>query len=235
MPKRKFSLRNNQILTFENGVWNSNTGSIPIKFEYDGYYYTPTKTGAAVLDVDRQGNPNTHNYIGGEKHEVRDKYWQQYPIMRHATDSIAAAYNISPELLRRRLGEEGFVDDAIRRNNRGAISGNYDELNERSILTGFQGFGLDDVADYINEGKVIPINENWEHAENTNEQGRQVNSAHGLTTKDNIGLTAATLKYFRDKAKKDFPNASRTFLDEAAGIYYQYGPYGGKRKMKNKH
>lgn len=242
LKNSKRSITTTKPIEYINGHWfadgkrigNWTLSQIQYK-DSDGYYKTPMPDGSlAVQDVDDKGNPNKHGYIGGTTNESRATYWKEYPIMRHATDSIANQYDISPSILRSRLNHEGFVDDAIRRNNNGAISGNYDELNGASILTGFSGFGLDDVGTFIKEGKVKIKNEKYYTSDNKNEHDRDVVSTDGITTKDNIGLVAATLQYMRSQAKKDFPGASRRTLDEAADIYYNRGITGGRNYMKKK-
>lgn len=244
MPK--FSLKNGN-LYYGNSKVDTKTNIVKRngytkKVVYGNYVESyPNNLRAVVQDVDKTGKPNKHGYIGGTTEEARKKYWEQNPIIRHATDSIANAYNISPELLRHRLDVEGFTDESIRTNNRGkkenywSNANNYAYLNDEGYNgIGFDMFGLDDGATYITEGKVNPINETWSESRNDNEKGRVVRTSDGKTIKDNIGLTAAHLKYFRDKAAKDFPGLGRILLDEAANMYYQYGPNGGKKIMKKK-
>lgn len=233
---------------------------IPVSEQFkdkDGYYKKRLFDGSlAVQNVDENGKPIKKGYIGGTTKESRDKFWKQSPIIRHAVDSIANEYKINPKILKDRLNDEGFVDNSIRIQNQDVYysklnknAGNIDAANEQleqykgyDLLNsnathrtgGFAWYGLDDVADFIEQGKVNLINENWSDSYNINEHGRNVHSADGETVADNLGLVAATLKYMRDKAAKDFPKASRKFLDEAAGIYYNRGESGGKTYMKNK-
>lgn len=202
----------------------------------DGKNGNYTYKNGAVQDVDKNGKPIKSVYIGGKKQEARDKFWKQAPIMQHAVDSIAQAYKINPAILRKRLDIEGFTDAAIRYHNSALPSreySNYENLNGNYMgpNIGFEAFGLDDFQDYMNDGKIKLIRESWYPTENQNEQKRWVNSASGITIADNIGMTAATLKYFRDLAKRDFPNASEAFLDFAAGAYYNRGAAGGKKYM----
>lgn len=168
--------------------------------------------------------------------------------MRHAIDSISNIYGISLIILKHRLNEEGYVDDKINKNNNIILYNdknkklsrnysNYKNLHELSgMYDGTNLYGLDDVYTYIEQGDVVPtINTNYFDHYFTNEKGRKTHAVTGETTNDNINLTAATLKYFRDKAAKDFPKSSRIFLDEAAGIYYNRGQQGGKTYMKKKY
>ena len=212
------------------------------KFQ-DGGYKTKRlpDNSYAVQDVNKQGNPIQSKYIGGTTQQARDKYWEQAPIVRHAVDSIAGAYQINPKLLRDRLNHEGFVDEAINTHNtllknkqRSRSSSNYMILNTGDYGDAFGYFGLDDVGTFIEEGKVHPINESYTTGTYVNEHGREVNTAIGNTTKDNIGLMAATLKYLRSQAAKDFPNQSNKFLDDAASAYYNRGLTGGKNYMKKR-
>lgn len=230
----------------ENNSFKDNRGYTK-KLVWSGIPYRSDYYSPAVQDVDKNGKPNKHGYIGGTQQEVRDKYWEQNPIIKHATDSIADAYGISGELLRHRLDQEGFTDASIHRNNGTSpdiwdYKGEPEDAHSYDYLStagydgvGFAEFGLDDGADYIKSGFVKPIRERWLQSVNMNEQDRPVNTSDGETMVDNIGLTAAHLKAFRDKAAKDFPGTSRIFLDEAVDTYYKYGPYGGKNIMKRKY
>lgn len=270
MPKHKFSLKSGKTLEYKNGKWYYDGKLRSTKnftlVDVDGYHKSLMPDGSlAVQDVDENGKPIKHSYIGsytripkkGTKDrqkiidkvnkETAKKYWDSNPIIRHATDSIANAYKISPELLRNRLDAEGFTQSSITLNNRGDDSNSYNALNTNYNWKttdkngnyipgspGFIGFGLDDVATMINNGDVKLINEKWSDSYNTNEHKRIVHTADGFSNKDNIGIVAATLKYFRDKAAQDFPNSNRIFLDEAAGVYYNRGTTGGKKYMKSK-
>lgn len=208
----------------------------------DGYYKRKYSDGrVAVLDYDNNGKPVKNRYIGGTTQQVRDAYWEQAPIMRHATDSIANRYGINPKILRNRLNHEGFTDTMIKMHNASVTGGYKDDRDSetyftlnRPSLNGFAQYGLDDVYNYITDGSVKPINENWYDGTATNEKGRTVRFASGERNKDSMGLVAATLKAMRDKAAKDFPGASRQFLDEAAGVYYNRGMTGGKNYMRKK-
>lgn len=253
MPK--YTLKNGKTLEFKNNRWYYNgkpTNKTHIILDTDGYYKQVMPDGTlAVKDYDENGKPNKITYIGGTTKESRDKYWQQAPIARHAVDSIANSYGINPGILRTRLDVEGYTDRAIKFNNNYALSYNKDKhiaddglnlrksSNYEGLLTadyndGFNYFGLDDIASLIDEGKVQPINEEWYPIENENEKGRIILSTNGYSNLDNIGLTAATLKYLRNEVAKDFPKANRTFLDEAAGIYYNRGVAGGRSYLKSR-
>ena len=180
-------------------------------------------------------------YIGGSKEESRRKLWNTKPKIAAAVDSIANVYGISRDLLRGRLNEEGFIDDIIDAQNRLYLHPNllYDDdttpknrlgAPEDSILhsrnyryEGPHAFGLDDAADYINQGKVKLVNENWWDMDFENEHGRRTNAATGETNLDNIGITAAILKYMQDEAKKRNPGVTSKRLDEITGLYYKNG------------
>lgn len=230
--------------TYKNKKWYLDgqpvdVSNIIIRDAYDNYWKKLLPNGTlAVQDVDENGKPIKSIYIGGTTQEARDKYWQQAPIMRHAVDSIANRYKIKPSLLRHRIDKEGFTDYNIQQHNItrndndiARNASNYSKLNEFNYDSGFKYFGLDDVADMIGN-KVQLINENWFDSYNTNEKDRKVHSAEGELTKDNIGIMAATLKYFREQAAKDFPNSTNNFLDKAAEIYYNRGETGGKNYIK---
>ena len=247
MPKRKFSLKSGKTLEYKNGKWYYDGKLRSTKnfslVDADGYHKALMPDGTlAVQDVDSKGNPIKSTYIGGTPSEARSKYWEQAPIMRHATDSIAKIYGINPSVLRSRLDKEGYTDDAIRHHNHnlkynlGARKlSNFSELNRPSGGDdGTSYYGLDDVFTYIKQGDVVPINTNYHDYKFVNEKGRTTHAVSGERTKDNISLMAATLKYFRDKAEQDFPGANRIFLDEAAGIYFNRGAAGGKKYLKSK-
>jgi len=191
-------------------------------------------------------------YIGGTTQETRKKLWQVKPKIKAATDSIANAYGISSELLRNRLDAEGFTDKIIKGHNHAyvypydyndpimqaklLVGANEDSIlyNPKYSIPAMNAFGTDDTGTLIKEGKVRLINEKWKDGSGINEKGRSVNPAEGLTNLDNIGITAATLRYFRDEAKKRNPKLTGIHLDEAAGIYYNRGITGGQNYLNNK-
>lgn len=247
MPKRKFSLKSGKTLEYKNGKWYYDGKVRSTKnfslVDADGYTKALMPNGTlAVQDVDSKGNPIKSTYIGGKPSEARSKYWEQAPIMRHATDSIAKIYDINPSVLRNRLDKEGYTDNVIRLHNWALKYGkgdrkysNYSKLNRMSAFgDGPSQYGLDDVFTYIKQGDVVPIETDYYDHDFTNEKGRTTQAVTGETTADNISLMGATLKYFRDKAEQDFPGANRIFLDEAAGIYFNRGAAGGKKYLKSK-
>lgn len=252
MPKHKFSLKSGKTLEYKNGKWYYDGKLRSTKnftlVDVDGYSKSLIPDGSlAVKDVDKKGTPIKPSYIGGTTKQARDKYWEQAPIMRHAVDSISNIYNLNPNVLKHRLNEEGFTDNAIAEHNKNVKnkannrnSSNYSKLHQINSLDFSDEhtqdlYGLDDGFYYIERGDVVPTKEtNYNDHYFTNKHGRKTHAVSGETTKDNIDLTAATLKFMRDKAAKDFPNASRIFLDEAAGIYYNRGTTGGKKYMKSK-
>ena len=190
----------------------------------------------------------THvSYIGGDKDAARKAYWEEAPIIKAATDSIAGRYGINPELLRSRLNKEGFTDSAINIYN--GINTNVDADNRNIIRAkvlgypylhsegehniGIQRFGLDDGATYINSGLAHLINESWNDGEFTNEKGRVTNAANGASVLDNMGIMASLIRGFRDQAAKDYPNATPEELDNYANIYYNRGITGGRNYINN--
>lgn len=187
--------------------------------------------------LQNQVNNKPYKYIGGKtRKETWDKYWNSDAVMKHATDSIANRYGINPKSLRNRLNNEGFTEDVIRRNNAYvknnpdslSLNRGYSLLNANNTYNGFKHFGLDDMYDYINNGTVRLINESWNDEWNENEQGRKVHSADGLTVADNIGITAAALKSFKDIASKDFPGTSDYDLNRYSNAYFNRGIGGGR-------
>lgn len=198
-----------------------------------GIWYSVSKNGEkTALDLDRNGRQIKSKYIGGINGEVQQKYWKQAPIMRHITDSIADRYNIDSSLLRNRLVAEDYINNQIRQQNKQVLSGvnnrmfsNYDDTEIADVAQGFKHFGLDDVGLLIKEGKVKPINEKYYEADNVNELGRKVLTAEGLSAKDNIGLMAATLKYYKDLAKERNPQNNDIQNSILANMYYHRGPY----------
>lgn len=194
-------------------------------------------------------------YIGGSPIQSRAKFWAQEPIVAHAVDSVANLYGINPVLLKARLDHEGFTDAAIQKQNSYITSGKvssiprgYDLLSS-TRFNGANDFGTDDIATYIENGSIklnnkkrwynTGIREIYEKPENMyssrwsqNEHQRDINYAQGWDVADNMGLTAAGLKMFRDIAAKDFPNASNSELDRYAAAYYNRGVVGGKQWVK---
>lgn len=187
-------------------------------------------------------------YIGGKPDEARAEFWRQEPVMQHSVDSIANRYNIDSDMLKYRIDKEGFTDEQISFRNYALTDKNakaealkygspeslvirgYDLLNSGEYPEAhWNNFGLDDAATYINNGKVNIINEKWGDTDPfVNEKGRTTYPAQPKTVADGFGIVAAHLKYFKDLAKKDFPNASDTDLNRYALAYYNRGETGGK-------
>lgn len=178
-------------------------------------------------------------YIGGTREETWDKLWKKRRRLSNAVDSIANRYGVDPRVLKYRLNHEGFTDDLVKENNDiYKVPHIYRYTSDENILnddalSGFGSFGLDDAADYINSGKVKLINEQWNDSQRHNEKGRKINTAEGLTTKDNIGIVAAHLKYFKDLAKTKHPNYNDDELNRASLIYYNRGESGGERYINS--
>lgn len=176
-------------------------------------------------------------YIGGTPEEVRQKFWQQDPEFAYGVDSIANAYDISPELLKHRLNHEGFVDESVRLNNKYASKGDTflygkDLLNDQDYFDGFYDFGLDDAGTFIKDGTVKLINEDWYDGEAKNENGRTVNYADGAMVKDNIGIMAATLNAFKRQAKIDHPEFNDHEAEMYAQMRYNRGAKGARDYYK---
>lgn len=205
------------------------------------------------VTLNEQINAIKPTYIGGSKAETRKKFWEQDPVLVHAVDSVADLYGINSNALRQRLSHEGFVDEVIKLNNKtikekGTPVRGYDLLAS-PFFNGYDHFGLDDVATYITNGDVKLSNKKRWHRENyfdsdagefyaptiyyekegINEKGRKVKYAEGEDVADNIGLTAATLKMFKDKVKKDFPNLDNYEANRYALAYFNRGAAGGKK------
>lgn len=225
-------------------------GMLPyIPLDEDGY--SPIEVGANIganairsyaigLENKKHNDKYKIKYIGGSPSEARSKLWSMRPKLKHAIDSIANRYQIDPEALRYRLNHEGFVDGIIDINNQ-IYKNPYlyrykpdDDLlfNPNHTVSGFGDFGLDDVGTLINEGKVKLINETWTDSDEINEKGRKVKSVNGITNADNIGITAATLKYHLDSAKARHPEYSPYDLNRAALIYFNRGQNGGETYIK---
>ena len=210
------------------------------KAKYSGRIYNTAREAAIdngnylkAKRLTEQTNKIPLSYIGGTPNQARAKFWRQEPVMQHAVDSIARRYGIESDVLKYRLNTEGFIDDQISYRNY-ALKRNYINPRGYDILNSDTSsgisFGLDDARDYILSGKVKLINENWEAADDfKNEQGRITHPVNGLTTADNIGITAAHLKYFKNQARKDFPKASDADLNRYSLAYYNRGKDRGKK------
>lgn len=212
------------------------------KSKYTGNIYNTVREAAAdnrnfliAQKLSEQTKRIPATYIGGDINKSRAEFWRQEPVILHAVDSIANRYGIDSSALKDRLDKEGFVDNQIRvRNNPNLVSyRGYDLLHTMNTISGIEHFGLDDVATLIEQGKVKPINEKWWDVSFTNEKGRQTHGAHGNTVADNIGLMAATLKYFTDEARKDNPNLSDYDANRYGLAYYNRGVSGGRKWVNN--
>lgn len=214
---------------------------------YDYYMYSPTspRKGLDLFNVIMNNN-NVNNrlnllnttvvpgYIGGSPQDVRRKFWERDIIMRNAVDSIANEYGIDPDALRYRIDNEGFTDRVVKDMNNNKYS--QEQLHGYRLLhtplyEGEHLFGLDDGTTYIRSGFAKTKGENWHNKESFID-GRTVQQSVGHTIADDIGLTAAVLKAFMDKAKEDFPNISEYDKNRYGQAYYHRGAAGGKNWVK---
>ena len=200
-------------------------------------------------------------YIGGKPDEARAEFWRQEPVLQHAVDSVAKRYDVDPELVKYRLNHEGFVDHNIQNRNNAIKSGNQNRIPRGYRIlndfvpngAGVSEFGLDDYGTYLKEGKIKLTGKQLYERPNgfeymtpqyyvgfsrdgepyTNEKGRQTNPATGWDNATNFGMVAAGLKYFKDKAKKDFPNVSDEDLNRYSLVYFNRGETGGRKWVKS--
>ena len=178
----------------------------------------------------KKTNSIKQKYSGGNRDQARSSFIAQEPIIPHVIDSIAGAYNINPKTLDNRFKHEGYLDYLTDRRNKLSLKKQQDRrgynlVHEKQPADfGKRWFGMDDTGILIQQGKVKPINEKYTI------NGRSVS---GKTAVDNIGLQAATLKYYQDLVKKDFPKATPEQVARYTVIYYNAGPSGGK-KLINK-
>ncbi len=229
--------------------WNTKEEAIK-----DNYNYRV----AAKLQEQTEKIPVT--YIGGTPEEARDKYWKQEPVLQHAIDSVSTLYGVDPDVVKYRLNHEGFVDHMIQDRN-ASVKNNYTNRIPRgySILNDFVStgagvseFGFDDYGTYLTEGKIKLKGKQLYERPNglkymtpqyytdivndgkpfTNEKGRKTNPATGWDNATNFGMMAAGLKYFKDEAKKDFPNASEEDLNRYSLAYFNRGISGGRKWVK---
>ena len=208
-----------------------------------------------------QTNKIPLSYIGGTPNQARAKFWRQEPVLQHAVDSVAKRYGVDPEVVKYRLNHEGFVDHniqnrnkAIKSDNQNSIPRGYRILNDFVPNgAGVSEFGLDDYGTYLEEGKIQLTGKQLYERPNgfeymtpqyyvgfsrdgqayTNEKGRQTNPATGWDNATNFGMVAAGLKYFKDRAKEDFPNASNEDLNRYALAYFNRGETGGRKWVKS--
>lgn len=177
--------------------------------------------------IDRYARKAIPGYISN-----REQFWAQYPDIAQGVDSVATVYGVNPGVLRERLNREGPVDDEIRLHNM-HWTGNHYIRDGYGIMHanvpndyGFKRFGLDDVGTMIAEGKVKPKGETYSTGDAVNEHGRKVLAASGKTWLDNVGLTAATLRYFTDLARSRHRDLSDYEINRYASGYFNRGPYG---------
>lgn len=239
MPKRKRSL--------ENGFTPLGASIVPFLKED---YQTAIK-----LQNETKSIPLT--YIGGTNLDnVREKFWEQEPVLQHAIDSVADVYGVPADIVKYRINHEGFTDHYIKDRNNAVLQGRADRLPRGyKILNDFVGlragisdFGLDDYGTYLEDGKIkLKGTQLYERSDGvkrmspqyysgynyTNENGRQTNPATGWDNATNFGMVAAGLQYFKNKAKEDFPNASDEDLNRYALAYFNRGETGGKRWVRN--
>lgn len=125
--------------------------------------------------------------------------------------------------------------------------------NYSNTYEGTNNFGLDTVGDLLSRGKIklkgkkfyekvigkdktgfdkygyVYKSPEYHTYDWVNEKNITTNAASGVDIADNFGITAATLRYLRDKAKQDYPNASDYDLDRYSLAYFHRGETGGRK------
>lgn len=175
----------------------------------------------------RYKNGGKRVYIGGDKNEARQKYFDTDKEFTDSVKVIAKRYNINPNLLASRIAREGPIDKAIRYYNE--TNGEFD----RREVVGAD-WGLDDTGENLNKG-IVKLKEPWlSYYDETffNEKDRQVNSVYSPDWNFGISAHAAELKYRRDEMKKRFPNLNEDELDAAASAAFNRGIYGATKYIK---
>lgn len=176
----------------------------------------------------------------------RSHYWKVDPIMSQAVDSIAQEYGIPGRVLKERLNREGFVDDMIQLNRAYRNSNPGPERDAINFTQGYSTLHRPEIEEYgpvlygtdwagamLKKGAINLKNEMSYYHPFTNEVNQVTDAASGPTVADNIGIMASMLKYFRDAAKRDFPNAKGKTLDDYTMIYYNRGEPNARKYIKS--
>ena len=167
-------------------------------------------------------NRKNLDYIGGTEEESIRKMINKMPETIKEITSIAKQYNINPNVLIHRLGQEGAITDFIKDYNY-----NYNKEQQKNVdssffeesYDGFKSFGLDHTGSLLKEGKVKlkhPIN--WWDVDATNEDSIKVNAATSDSNYGNVILQAATMEYIKNELskRKDIPKKDIDMYTNAA-------------------
>ena len=167
-------------------------------------------------------NRKNLDYIGGTEEESIRKMINKMPETMKEITSIAKQYNINPNVLIHRLGQEGAINDFIKDYNY-----NYNKEQQSNIdssffeesYNGFKSFGLDHTGSLLKQGKVKlkhPID--WWDFDAENENGIKVNAATSDNNYGNVILQAATMEYIKNELlkRKDIPKEDIDMYTNAA-------------------
>ena len=223
----------------ETKKWTNSKGQDITGMSFDSKWGTTTYLPSGAVDlyngIGRENEGHHYRYasnakrvyIGGNKNEVRQKYYDTDAEFTTKVKQVAQQYGIRPEVLASRLAEEGPVDYNVRHYN------NTNGYYNRGDMYG-PSWGLDDLGYMIEEGIVNQpksIKDLDTEMFFVNEHGRLCQSVGSENYFDGVVLTAAALQYFRSKMKEKFPKASEALLDRYATAAFNMGITGATRAI----
>lgn len=181
---------------------------------YNEYYYIDDSDNNIEIPEDFEVLPKDkvrkllppRDYIGGTKAEVRDKVAQLIPGLLDSINAISARHGVSPDIMHRRLGKEGYYDKKAQEYNYGIYKDempNYWKTVADKEVNGFTEMGLDDAGELLLKGQIKltkPIS--WETLDATNEKGRNVTSVIVPNLWDALEVKAGDIKYRQEEMRK---------------------------------
>lgn len=172
------------------------------------------------------------NYIGGNEESRYTTYLSKVPKLTNMVDSLSKVYNINPNIMYERLGQEGLLDREIELYNEYSTKEEQKNAEQNLFNNGVSAFGtlgLDTAGELLNKGLLDMKwqNENlgYSNALATNEKGQVVQTIDVPNLESGLEVKAAMLEYLTNVMKQKYPNASPFELDALINGAYNLGQY----------
>lgn len=172
------------------------------------------------------------DYIGGDEESRYTAYLSKTPELTNMVDSLSKVYNINPDIMYERLGQEGFLDKEIDDYNYEALADEqktyFDNVLNRHV-NAFNDLGLDTAGELLNKGlldmKWKDENLGYSTGLAFNEKGQAVQTVDVPNLASGLEIKAAFLEYLTKMMKERYPNASNFELDALVNGAYNLGQY----------
>lgn len=172
------------------------------------------------------------DYIGGDEKSRYLTFLSKSPKFTNKVDSLSRVYNINPDIMYERLGQEGLLDRDIELYNEYSTAeeqkGFIDSILDRPV-NAFSHLGLDTAGELLNKGLLDmrwqDENLGYSNITATNEKEQPVQTVDVPNLESGLEIKAAVLEYITKMMKERYPNASDFEIDTLVNGAYNLGQY----------